>query len=193
MLSTLLDPERDILLATDLPEARRILFSTISISNFMQVCPLLEQNLASSKGVRVQALAWGNAEHALALPQPLTHIVCSDLVYFPFLLAPLLRSLIQLTTASSDAHIIISYRIRSLPKESPFWSAFGLYFEFSPVLMREPNSDSTFIFVAQRREESLRWAVPESDADLLSGIGAWGTEAPKSDDTFEALLFMSLE
>ncbi|KAF7327958.1 hypothetical protein MKEN_00376000 [Mycena kentingensis (nom. inval.)] len=203
MLSTLLDPERDILLATDLPEARRILFSTISISNFLQVCPLLEQNLASSKGVRVQALAWGNAEHALALPQPLTHIVCSDLVYFPFLLAPLLRSLIQLTTASSDAHIIISYRIRSLPKESPFWSAFGLYFEFSPVLMREPNSewtrfgthlpDPTFIFVAQRREESLRWAVPESDADLLSGIGAWGTEAPKSDDTFETLLFMSLE
>ena len=60
-------------------------------------------------------------------------------VYFPDLLAPLLRSLIQLTSlppSSPQPTIIISYRIRSLPKEIPFWSAFGLWFSYEPVLYR---------------------------------------------------------
>lgn len=31
---------------------------------------------------------------------------------------------------------MVSYRIRSLQKESPFWSAFGLWFSYGPVLYR---------------------------------------------------------
>ena len=60
-------------------------------------------------------------------------------VYFPHLLAPLLRSLIHLTslpTSSPQPTIILSYRIRSLPKEIPFWSAFGLWFSYEPLLYR---------------------------------------------------------
>jgi hypothetical protein len=60
-------------------------------------------------------------------------------VYFPHLLAPLLRTLIHLTSlapSSPQPGIIISYRIRSLPKEIPFWSAFGLWFSYEPVLYR---------------------------------------------------------
>ena len=60
-------------------------------------------------------------------------------IYFPHLLAPLLRSLIHLTSlppSSPQPSIIISYRIRSLPKETPFWSAFGLWFSYEPVLYR---------------------------------------------------------
>ena len=60
-------------------------------------------------------------------------------VYFPDLLAPLLRSLIHFTSlppSSPQPTIIISYRIRSLPKEIPFWSAFGLWFSYHPVLYR---------------------------------------------------------
>jgi len=60
-------------------------------------------------------------------------------VYFPHLLAPLLRSLIHLTSlppSSSQPSIVVSYRIRSLPKEIPFWSAFGLWFSYEPVLYR---------------------------------------------------------
>lgn len=60
-------------------------------------------------------------------------------VYFPDLLAPLLRSLIHLTSlppSSPQPTIIVSYRIRSLPKEIPFWSAFGLWFSYGPVLYR---------------------------------------------------------
>ncbi|KAJ7903317.1 putative methyltransferase-domain-containing protein [Mycena olivaceomarginata] len=166
----------DILFVTDLPE----------------VCPLLEQNLQGSLDgpIRVRPLSWGNSQHALSIADELsklqdtpylTHILCSDLVYFPELLAPLLRSLIQL---SSPPFI-------SRQPKTPFWSAFGLWFEFAPVLVKTSPSgswqrfgvsleDPTFVFVARRREESFDWQVPPR------------TPLPKGDDTFETLLLMSL-
>ncbi|KAK7682634.1 hypothetical protein QCA50_014434 [Cerrena zonata] len=69
-------------------------------------------------------------------------------VYFPELLGPLLRSLIHLTTPpfTNEDHpelrpkVIISYKVRSLLKETPFWSAFGLWFYFEPVLYRPKPS-----------------------------------------------------
>ncbi|KAJ7364225.1 putative methyltransferase-domain-containing protein [Mycena albidolilacea] len=193
----------DILFVTDLPE----------------VCPLLEQNLQGSLDgpTRVRPLSWGNSQHALSIADELsklqdtpylTHILCSDLVYFPELLAPLLRSLIQLSSPPfisppNQVEVIISYKVRSLAKETPFWSAFGLWFEFAPVLVKMSPSgswqrfgvsleDPTFVFVARRREESFDWQVPPSDADLMQGIMAQGTPLPKGDDTFETLLLMSL-
>jgi len=75
-------------------------------------------------------------------------------VYFPELLAPLLRTLLHLTSppfisppksspppspclpTTNPPKIVISYKIRSLLKETPFWSAFGLWFSFVPVLRR---------------------------------------------------------
>jgi len=142
---------------------------------------------------------------------PLTHIVCSDLVYFPELLGPLLRTLIELSSppfAGPELTVLISYKIRSLAKETPFWAAFGLWFTFEPVLAREKTPDNSnsswqrfgsalegpmFIFVAQRRPESLTWDVPLDDRNLLAGLGAYGNLQPKSDATFETLLFMSVE
>ncbi|KAF7374747.1 Tumor-related protein [Mycena sanguinolenta] len=199
----------DLMFVTDLPQV---------------VCPLLEQNLHGlfDGPIRVRPLSWGNSQHALSIAEELsnledaphlTHILCSDLVYFPELLAPLLRSLIQLssppfTAKSSDVEVIISYRVRSLAKETPFWSAFGLWFDFSPVLVKKTGreatdsswqrfgvglEDPTFVFVARRRKESLDWQVPPSDEDLMQGVMAQGTRLPKSDDTFETLLLMSLE
>ncbi|KAF8206240.1 putative methyltransferase-domain-containing protein [Mycena galopus ATCC 62051] len=194
----------DIMFVTDLP----------------QVCPLLEQNLQQflDGPIRVRPLSWGSSQHALSIAGELsevqdtpylTHIICSDLVYFPELLAPLLRSLIQLSsppfTPNGDVEVIISYRVRSLAKETPFWSAFGLWFEFGPVLVKkigeeDPSwqrfgaslDDPTFVFVARRRKESLGWQMPPIDADLMHGVMARGTLSPKSDDTFETLLLMSL-
>ncbi|KAF9779000.1 putative methyltransferase-domain-containing protein [Thelephora terrestris] len=132
-------PDGDVIIATDLDN----------------VCPLLEENLSSAAKmfwkndqtnprVLVRPLEWGVHKHSLKVlnelgSRSLTHIVCSDLVYFPHLLAPLLRTLIHLTSAppsSSQPSIIISYRIRSLPKELLFWSAFGLWFSYGPVLYR---------------------------------------------------------
>lgn len=72
--------DRDLLLATDLPD----------------VCGLLESNLQACPAIRVQPLTWGSMEDAVALaislglttpgadeapsPRHPTHIICSDLV-----------------------------------------------------------------------------------------------------------------
>lgn len=50
-----------------------------------------------------------------------------------------------------------------------------------------------FVFVARRRVESFSWNVPPEDRDLLDGVGAWGSQTRKGDDTFESLLFMTLD
>ncbi len=83
----------------------------------------------------------------------------------------------------------------------PFWSAFGLWFEFSPVLARRRQGswcrfspsgcdDVVFIFIARRRPESFQWEIPTNDSDLLAG---WQTGTRKGDDTFESLLLMAMD
>lgn len=237
-----------IIIATDLPD----------------VCPLLERNLHAHTGspdsrksgcdnLFVRPLSWGNIKHAALIEQEfglrrdassmgnapssntLTHVICSDLVYFPELFAPLLRTLIHFTSFPCTAamngvypKIVISYKIRSLQKEAPFWAAFGLWFTFHPVLYRrgrlarpfspalvvndhslkvdvkvepwmpfrdtDPDApDRTFVFFAYRRPESLSWEIPQSDQDLIDGVGARGTSFRKADDTFETLLFMVMD
>ncbi|KAG1841129.1 putative methyltransferase-domain-containing protein [Suillus subalutaceus] len=208
---------RDLVIATDLPE----------------VCPLLEKNLLDSTNTQVtlvRPLSWGSYDHAINIVRELklvddssghehgciTHIICSDVVYFPELLAPLLRTLLHLTSPPSisifelQPRVIISYKIRSLSKETPFWSAFGLWFSFEPVVVRKIDAnnslsewqrfgsdmggdgDLAFIFVARRRLESLNWTIPSENIDLLGGVGARGTCGKKSDETFETLLLMGL-
>jgi hypothetical protein len=103
--------------------------------------------------------------------------------------------------------MILSYKIRSLSKEAPFWSAFGLWFTFTPVLVRTRSEDTSsrwqrfdsggdgevFLFVARRRSESFSWIVPEDDVALLEGVGGRGTEERKGDDGFEMLLLMRVD
>jgi len=131
-------------------------------------------------------------------------------VYFPELFGPLLRSLLQLSSppfvSSTPVDLLIAYRIRSLTKESSFWSAFGLWFSFEPVSVKQKCSprrsqqpdgrhaftEDTYIFTARRRPESFAWTVPQSDQALMSGVGACGTNVPKADDTFETLLLMAV-
>ena len=97
--------------------------------------------------------------------------------------------------------VVISYKIRSLAKETPFWTAFGLWFEYEPVLVRESalghpwqrfGTDDTFIFSGRRRLVSFSWQIPPNDHDLLLGRGAMGNNNAKEDDTFETLLLMTL-
>ena len=99
--------------------------------------------------------------------------------------------------------VIFSYKIRSLAKESLFWSALGLWFKFEPVLaMRggeewrrfgSDSEDPTFIFAASRRANSYTWLVPDDDNELLHGVGAHGTASRKGDETFESFLLMSVD
>lgn len=122
--------------------------------------------------------------------------------------------------AAPPVKVVISYKIRSLAKETPFWTAFGLWFAFQPLLARrrvrtveskdgllndaldvsEPwrqfgadgDSDRTFVFVAHRRPESIAWHIPETDKELIDCVHAQGTAMKKGDDTFETILFMAM-
>ncbi|EIW57675.1 uncharacterized protein TRAVEDRAFT_126360 [Trametes versicolor FP-101664 SS1] len=214
-------PDRDLLIGTDLPD----------------VCEMLETNLHACPAVRVRPLAWGSREHVSSIadelglsvgrpsPRQLTHVLCSDLIYFPALLAPLLRSLLHLTlpplvdeTYAHPASVVLSYKMRSLAKETPFWTAFGLWFEFAPVLARRRPSlaeeaqstveapveewsrfspgddlDETLVIVATRRPGSMLWQIPEDDTALLAGAGAYGTDSSKSDDQFERFLLLGMD
>jgi hypothetical protein len=133
-------------------------------------------------------------------------------VYFPELAAPLLRTLLYLTAPvptlpAVKPQVILSYKIRSLPKETPFWSVFGLWFTFTPVLVRARSEDNSgrwerfdsrgegevLLFVAQRKSESFSWTVPEDDVALLEGVGALGTRERKGDDRFEVFLLMRVD
>lgn len=140
------------------PQAKLVL------TDLENVVPLMQRNVeragykhaSDTIDVSVRGLAWGNDSHALhllselsnnkadATANPLTHILCSDLVYFPELLPPLLRSIISLSsyglshpdacsTQDRGPELIISYKIRSLTKEQPFWSALGSWFDFQAV------------------------------------------------------------
>ena len=103
--------------------------------------------------------------------------------------------------------MVLAYKIRSLSKETPFWSAFGLWFRFTPVLVRQRSKNDNnrwerfdsagdgeiFLFVARRRPESFSWTVPEDDVALLEGVGAWGTAERKGDNEFEVWLLMRVD
>ncbi|SGZ01630.1 BQ5605_C033g11157 [Microbotryum silenes-dioicae] len=157
-------------------------------------------------------------------------ILASDLIYFPFLYPGLLRTLIWLTQPrkkgfrkdatdtsrkEQDApQVVLGYKIRSLPREEPFWKAFGIWFDFRPVYYRpvptsaqDPNTtfpspaadedhwhrfgetsegqNQLFIFVCTRRPKTYTWDVPKEDEALMNGLG--------SDDQFETLLLLGME
>ena len=95
--------------------------------------------------------------------------------------------------------------MRSLEKETPFWRAFGAWFDFKPILCQQRGptvsqegieslggswrrvghdlEDTTFLFIARRRPETLERPVPKADSALL---------AKYLDDTFESLLMAEL-
>ncbi|KAH7106204.1 hypothetical protein BKA62DRAFT_686353 [Auriculariales sp. MPI-PUGE-AT-0066] len=176
-------------------------FDKFVATDLANVCELLADNLAGT-GAQVAALPWGdlaalevvvNDEHFGGDDGlPLTHIVLCDLIYFPELLAPLLRTLIGLTNRFPSAELIIAYKLRSLTKEEPFWLALGIWFSLHRVQSRNvsDNEQELFLMLAQRKEHTLGWAVPPEDHALLQGLGL-----PSQDgaDAFECMLFMSVE
>ncbi|KAL9940275.1 hypothetical protein V8E36_000980 [Tilletia maclaganii] len=134
----------------------------VLLTDLPNVQPLLQRNIAKAQDAdtelvqQVQAEAWpcawgdrSQADDILNNLQregtSLTHILAADLVYFPELFPPLLRSLIWLTQPSSgqsSAEVIFTYKVRSLIKEQPFWAVFGAWFDFEPVLCRARASDA---------------------------------------------------
>ena len=57
---------------------------------------------------------------------------------------------------------------------------------------RYHSPSSTYLFTARRKPTSHSWSVPESDIDLLKGVGANGNDLRKGDDGFEIMLLMDM-
>ncbi|KAG8721775.1 hypothetical protein FRC08_010407 [Ceratobasidium sp. 394] len=195
--------------------------ANVILTDLENVVPLLEEGIqehagALGTGVRLEAraLEWGNSNHAAALAEELiklgvsvTHVLCSDLVYFPHLYPQLMRTLLALTSppfcdAPSSPEVIIGYKVRSLTKEMPFWQVFGTWFTFVPVLVKEIGPSDvegrwsrfgcaadTHVFIAARCPESFQWDIPAEDSQLMNGFGP---NSPRLDDTFESLLLLGI-
>ncbi|KAM0747043.1 hypothetical protein T439DRAFT_305974 [Meredithblackwellia eburnea MCA 4105] len=211
--------------------------TSIVMTDLPEVVPLLERNHLDSKKrwdekgktfaeVVARPLPWGDMKAVEDLLDSIAKdrkgeltIIASDLVYFPFLYPPLLRTLIALTEPLSKSNgdnqgesptLLIAYKVRSLVREQPFWSAFGRWFTMKPVLIQErsPTScdpsqppppppswtrfgstDDIYIFCCHRKPSTLHHRVPISDEHLMRG----GPGVPTADDQFEMMLLSDLD
>ncbi|WOO83862.1 Protein-lysine methyltransferase METTL21D [Vanrija pseudolonga] len=147
---------------------------TIVLTDLPAVVPLCEASIAAWSAreggehaqVVARPLAWGeDAGEVLALG-PFTHILMCDLVYFPHLYPPLLRTLLELTEPESiptegdtfGPEIIMAWKSRSLALEESFFDSFGRYFELTPVL--GGGWDEERIFVCRRWRVTDEWRLP---------------------------------
>lgn len=211
------------------------------------VCPLLSRNLSEARTrwmgtihpsalptVRVEPLPWGDADALRNLslnraPRPdddddpdAVTILASDLVYFPFLYPPLLRTLLGLTTprrpGSPSPKVLFAYKVRSLVREQPFWSAFGRHlltshetllttdfagrwFHLESVASRvttapKPTSwtrfgeaDDIHIFLCTRKASTYDQPIPTDDEHLMRGAPG---DATSADSQFELMLLGDL-
>ncbi|KAA1133958.1 hypothetical protein PGTUg99_033518 [Puccinia graminis f. sp. tritici] len=139
-LATRLDPE----------QAESI---KITVTDLPAVLPLLERNIQTATEkleISARTLSWGDTDQTIDLLKSTTSnqptdllITCSDLVFFPFLFAPLIRTLLILTSPhylpsnySSTPVILFGYKERSAVKEFPFFSLLGRYFKLEPIISR---------------------------------------------------------
>ncbi|KAK4050690.1 hypothetical protein OIV83_003416 [Microbotryomycetes sp. JL201] len=126
-------------------EACQVLVRPLPWGSSSALATLLDELEAS------QSFAADDSRH------PVDVVLASDLIYFPFLYPCLLRTLIELTQprrsrsaqeskaeapTPSSPLVLFSYKVRSLTKETPFWAAFGRWFEFEPVLVAEYEEDN---------------------------------------------------
>jgi len=127
----------------------------ITVSDLPEVLPLLQRNIssASTHHISARALAWGDIQQTINLlnspHEPISDllITCSDLVFFPFLFVPLLRSLLILTSpqllppSCATPVVLFGYKERTAVKEFPFFSLLGRYFKLEPILSRSKPTE----------------------------------------------------
>ncbi|KAL1406338.1 hypothetical protein Q8F55_008037 [Vanrija albida] len=156
-------------LASHLPASDRIV-----LTDLPEVVPLCEASIAAWRAreggagadVLARPLAWGADVESVAALGPFTHILMCDLVYFPHLYPPLLRTLLELTEPPSvptegdtfGPEIIMAWKSRSLALEESFFDSFGRYFELTPVL--GGDWDEERIFLCRRWRVTDEWRLP---------------------------------
>ncbi|BEI85438.1 hypothetical protein CcaverHIS002_0508390 [Cutaneotrichosporon cavernicola] len=116
--------------------------------------------------VFARPLAWGDKAE-LDEFRPFTHILMCDLVYFPHLYPPLLRTLLEVTEPEagemppSDVfgpEIILAWKSRSLGLEESFFDSFARYFRMEPVMGFTGDAK---LFLCRRWRVTEEWRLPE--------------------------------
>ncbi|PWN23628.1 hypothetical protein BCV69DRAFT_244553 [Microstroma glucosiphilum] len=205
----------DRLVLTDLENVVPLMIRNARLAGFSDACSNGGNTEAATSrssfvDVLVRPLPWGSAPHAASIlqkelyQQPLDYILCSDLVYFPYLLPPLLRSLLDLTDPSAAAShipsqcpetaapsrpvVLMAYKIRSYAKEEAFWSALGVWFDVEIVSCRyswpleSPPSQAKGDIVGQRQD--MREKRREGAWHRFGEDAEWEEEQESSDDAY---------
>lgn len=111
---------------------------------------VIEKNLGMTEipvetTVLVQEYSWGISKSQ----KTFDFIICSDLVYFPELFQPLIDSLLDLSDEKTI--IYLSYKKRSISKESLFFQMFGQYFDYEIEEIRGFDAQMYYFFIAHRK------------------------------------------
>ncbi|GMK55489.1 hypothetical protein CspeluHIS016_0205450 [Cutaneotrichosporon spelunceum] len=147
---------------------------TVVLTDLPNVMPLCQSSIdtwarsgeGKNGGARVvaRALAWGEKAE-LDEFRPFTHILMCDLVYFPHLYPPLLRTLLEVTEPDEMPHtdvfgpeIILAWKSRSLALEESFFDSFARYFRMEPVM--GPVGDVK-LFLCRRWRVTEEWQLPD--------------------------------
>lgn len=191
------------------------------LTDLEEVLPLLEKNLRDAeldlKGggmeVLIRALPWGDQlafEHLVKEFPELVDgegnrkvmVIGSDLVYFPELYPLLLKTLLWLSSGK-EKEMLISYKIRSLVREEPFWSALGRWFELTPLelpttkpllpsLLPLPSlpPKEAHLLSLSRKPTTLTIEIPLENEQVMRGST---NDKIKEDDQFEIWLLGGIE
>ncbi|RSH77928.1 uncharacterized protein EHS24_003001 [Apiotrichum porosum] len=180
---------------------------TVVLTDLPNVVPLCQQSIdtwategegsqqAEHANVVAQPLAWGEDASHLAKYGPFTHIILCDLVYFPHLYPPLLRTLLEVTDPSGPVdtdvfgpEIIIAWKSRSLNLEESFFDSFAHYFRQEPVTDGKWDAEVK-LFICRRWRVTDEWRLPS--LNMVMG-GAPGVVKGRSFGLVESL-FSALE
>ncbi|BEJ16289.1 hypothetical protein CspHIS471_0508940 [Cutaneotrichosporon sp. HIS471] len=159
---------------------------TVVLTDLPNVMPLCQSSIdtwsTSGEGkdggacVFARPFAWGDKAE-LDEFRPFTHILMCDLVYFPHLYPPLLRTLLEVTEPEVDEmpptdvfgpEIILAWKSRSLGLEESFFDSFARYFRMEPVMGVTGDAK---LFLCRRWRVTEEWRLPESSRVMNGAPG----------------------
>ncbi|KAG9285409.1 hypothetical protein G9A89_010884 [Geosiphon pyriformis] len=115
----------------------------IILTDLEQVLPLIRHNLTKNSqslfrkddDISVNRLEWGSTEDAKHILSQhngsVDLVIASDLVYFPELFQPLIRTLLDV--CNEQTVVVFGYKKRASWKEETFWLEVGRFFELNIV------------------------------------------------------------
>ncbi|CAG8539499.1 2764_t:CDS:2 [Paraglomus occultum] len=111
---------------------------TLILTDLPDVLPLLNRNVsnnsrANTDHIIVAPLEWGNSAHSECINSKhrIDLVIASDLVYFPELFDPLIKTLLEI--CGEETIVVFGYKVRAQWKEEAFWEQVGRFFYLKAV------------------------------------------------------------